>query len=135
MRLFHCGQGLLATLAGTSAFAASVASIIPEPAALEVIGKWPVPVVLGAVCVVCVYFMYRQSKDNADRTVTANKTHCDALVAMAEGERLAAEKRTIAHATMTKELAESNAKVTKELAESNAREIRTLIDELVKHRG
>ena len=115
----------LPILAATSGFGASVEAGLPydatNPSTLDALGRWPLTVILGAVCVTCVYFMYKQSKDNADRTL-----------AMVEGERLATEHRIQNNVTVTKELAENNAKVVKELAENNAKEIRILLDELIK---
>lgn len=109
-RFLNCGQGLVATLAATSGFAASIAASLPEVNQLEAIGKWPLTVVLGAVCCFCVWINFKQSKNHSLNIIT-----------MAEGERQAAEKRTIAHATATKEL-----------AEFHAREITTLLNEIVK---
>jgi hypothetical protein len=115
----------LPILAATSGLGASVEAGLPydatNPSTLDALGRWPLTVILGAVCVTCVYFMYKQSKDNADRTL-----------AMVEGERLATEHRIQNNVTVTKELAENNAKVVKELAENNAKEIRILLDELIK---
>lgn len=108
-RFLDIGQGLVATLAATSGFAASIAASLPETSQIEAIAKWPLTVVLGAVCCFCIWINFKQGK-----------SHSQALIAMADGERLAAEKRTIAHATMTKEL-----------AENHAREIRQLIDEII----
>jgi hypothetical protein len=115
----------LPILAAASGLGASVEAGLPydatNPSTLDALGRWPLTVILGAVCVTCVYFMYKQSKDNADRTL-----------AMVEGERLATEHRIQNNVTVTKELAENNAKVVKELAENNAKEIRILLDELIK---
>jgi len=115
----------LPILAAASGLGASVEAGLPydatNPSTLDALGRWPLTVILGAVCVTCVYFMYKQSKDNADRTL-----------AMVEGERLATEHRIQNNVTVTKELAEKNAKVVKELAENNAKEIRILLDELIK---
>jgi hypothetical protein len=119
-------------LAGISGMGASVEAGLPDSGTFEAIGRWPLTVILGAVCVTCVYFMYRQSHDYADRTVL-----------LIEGERAATEHRIASNALVTKELAENNAKVVKELAENNAKvvkeladnhakEIRTLLDELEK---
>jgi hypothetical protein len=127
---------LLPLLAAVSGLGASVEAGLPynaaDPSTLDALGRWPLTVILGAVCVTCVYFMYRQSKDNADRTL-----------AMVEGERTATEHRIASNMQVTNELAENNARVVKELAESNAkvvqelaanhaREIRALLDELSK---
>jgi len=118
----------LPILAAASGLGASVEAGLPydatNPSTLDALGRWPLTVILGAVCVTCVYFMYKQSKDNADRTL-----------AMVEGERLATEHRIQNNVTVAKELAENNAKVTKELAENNAKEIRILLDELIKKKN
>jgi len=118
----------LPILAAASGLGASVEAGLPydatNPSTLDALGRWPLTVILGAVCVTCVYFMYKQSKDNADRTL-----------AMVEGERLATEHRIQNNVTVTKELAENNAKVGKELAENNTKEIRILLDELIKKKN
>jgi hypothetical protein len=118
----------LPILAAASGLGASVEAGLPydatNPSTLDALGRWPLTVILGAVCVTCVYFMYKQSKDNADRTL-----------AMVEGERLATEHRIQNNVTVTKELAEKNAKVVKELAENNSKEIRILLDELIKKKN
>jgi len=118
----------LPILAAASGLGASVEAGLPydatNPSTLDALGRWPLTVILGAVCVTCVYFMYKQSKDNADRTL-----------AMVEGERLATEHRIQNNVTVTKELAENNAKVVKELAENNSKEIRILLDELIKKKN
>ena len=51
----------IAFSAGGLAALASAAPASPE--ALEAVSKWPVTVVLGAVCCFCVYLMYRQGSD------------------------------------------------------------------------
>ena len=51
----------IAISAGGLAALASAAPASPE--ALEAVSKWPVTVVLGAVCCFCVYLMYRQGSD------------------------------------------------------------------------
>lgn len=121
LRIMYLSQGLVAFFAGLSGFGASVAASLPDNSQLETIGKWPLTVILGAVCCFCIWINFKQGKN-----------HSQGLILMAEGERLAAEKRTIAHATLTKELAESNAIIAKELAENHAKEIRTLLDEITK---
>jgi hypothetical protein len=130
-RFFEVSNGMYATIAGGSGFLASVIPTLPDSTTLEVLGRWPLTVILGAVCVIVVYFMYRQSRDNADKTAISNQAHCDALIKMAEGERIAAEKRTIVHASATKELAENNAKLLRELTETHSREVRQLLDEII----
>ena len=151
------GVRFFPAVAAVTGFAASVEAGIPtDPGTLEAIGKWPITIVLGAVCVISIYIGYLQAKNSADRAAqTAQNTaerdaikselHYKTILAMAEGERIAAEKRNVANAIAVKDLAESNARVTKELAESNARvtreatennakEIRTLIDQIAKAR-
>ena len=51
----------IAISAGSLAAVASAAPASPE--ALEAVSKWPVTVVLGAVCCLCVYLLYRQGSD------------------------------------------------------------------------
>ena len=62
-RLLACGQGYMALLAGASGALASVTAGLPEADKLEAIGKWPLTVVLGAVCCFCVWIIYRQGAD------------------------------------------------------------------------
>ena len=74
--------------------------------------------------------MYRQSRDNADRSATSTIEHGKIILEMVKGERVATENRIASNALVTKELAENNAKVLKELAENHSKEIRTLLDEI-----
>lgn len=141
------GIRFLPTLAAVTGFAASVEAGIPtDPGTLEAIGKWPITIVLGAVCVVSIYIGYLQAKnsadraaqtakDNAERDAVKSELHCRTILAMADGERVAAEKRNVANAIVVKELAESNTRATREVADSNAKEIRVLIEQIVKVRG
>jgi hypothetical protein len=139
----------LPILAAASGLGASVEAGLPydatNPSTLDALGRWPLTVILGAVCVTCVYFMYRQSRDNSNRSAQAAQENGRIILAMVEGERAATEQRMIRNATVTHELAENNAKVVKEVAENNAkvmkdfaeehsRSIRTLLDELAKPR-
>jgi hypothetical protein len=126
------GIKIAALIAGVTGMGASVVPGLPETSTLDALGRWPLTVILGAVCVTCVYFMYKQSKDNADRNVVSSTENGKMFLAMIEGERLATEKRITSNALVTKELAENNAKMVRELAESHAKEIRTLLDELSK---
>lgn len=113
---------LLPTLAAISGFAASVEAGLPtDPGSLDAIGKWPLTVVLGAVCVCSIYLGYRQAKENAEK-----------IVQMAEGEREANALRAENYSKVTSALAERNASTIKELAENHAKEMRTLLDEFVK---
>jgi regulator of protease activity HflC (stomatin/prohibitin superfamily) len=140
------GVRFLPILAAISGFAASVEAGIPtDPGTLEAIGKWPITIVLGAVCVATSYLSYLQSKnsadraaqtakDNAERDAIKSELHCKTILAMAEGERIAAEKRNVANANVVKDLAESNSKATREVAENNAKEIKVLIEQIVKAR-
>jgi hypothetical protein len=138
---------LLPLLAGISGMGASVEAGLPynatNPSTVDALGRWPLTVILGAVCVVCVYFMYRQSRDNADKVMTTSKMNGESILSLIEGERLETQHRINSNALVTKELAENNAKVVKELAENNAKvvkelaenhanEIRTLLAELEK---
>ena len=120
---------LTALLAGLSGMCASVEAGIPmEPGTLEALGRWPVTVILGVVCVTCVYFMYKQSKDNADWNAKLSQENSRAFLSMVEGERLATEHRIANNLQATKNLAENNAKVVKDLAENNAKVVRELAE-------
>jgi hypothetical protein len=112
---------IVALIAGVTGMCASIAPALPDSDTIDSLGRWPLTVILGAVCVTCVYFMYRQSRENGR-----------AILTMVEGERLAAEHRIIANMQATKELAENNARVVKELAENNSKELRILLDEICK---
>lgn len=122
----------LPILASLSGLEASVIAGLPDSSTLDAFGRWPLTVILGAVCVACVYLMYLQARNSADRVAAMSATNCQTLLNMAIGEREAAEKRTIGHAQTTRDLADSNAKIVKELAENHAKELRTLLDEVVK---
>jgi cbb3-type cytochrome oxidase subunit 3 len=125
----------LPILASISGLEASVIAGMPNSDTLDAFGRWPLTVILGAVCVACVYFMYLQAKNAADRAAAMSSNNCRTLLDMAIGEREAAEKRTLSHSQATRELAEANAKVVKDLAENHAKELRTLLDEIVKRGG
>ena len=137
----------LPIVAGISGMGASVEGGLPaDSSTFEAIGRWPLTVILGAVCVTCVYFMYRQSRDNADRVATTARVNGECVLSLIAGERAAIEHRIASNALVTKELADNNAKVVKELAESNAKtvrelaenhakEMRTLLDEVGKKKS
>ena len=109
-------------LAGISGFSASIIAQVPaDPSSLEAIGRWPLTVVLGAVCVCSIYLGYRQSKENSEK-----------LVKMAEGERQANAARAENYAKVTTALAERNAAALTTLAENHAKEVRGLLEEFVK---
>lgn len=116
------GIRLLPTLAAVTGFAASVEAGLPvDLGSLDAVGKWPLTVVLGAVCVVSIYLGYKRSKESE-----AN------IVKMAEGEREANALRAENYSKVTSALAERNAATIKELADNHAKEMRTLLDEFVK---
>ena len=52
-------------LGGGTGLAAAIEVGVPDSGSLEAIGKWPLVVILGAVCCFCVYMLYKQGKDNA----------------------------------------------------------------------
>lgn len=110
LKLLTCANGLIATLGGTSGFLASITASLPDTNTIEALAKWPLTVVLGGVCVACVFFLCKQSREFGDK-----------MLKMVEGERLATLQRS-----------EANARVVKELAETNAKEIRELVDALIK---
>jgi hypothetical protein len=49
-----------AIVAGCSMAVATVAAALPDVASVEAVGRWPVVVVLGAVCCFCVWIIYKQ---------------------------------------------------------------------------
>ena len=56
-----------AIVAGLAAAGAGVASSVPDSEALNAVGRWPLTVVLGAVCCFCVWIIYRQGCDYGKR--------------------------------------------------------------------
>lgn len=114
----------LPALAMLSAVGASVEAGMPtDPGTIEALSKWPLTVVLGAVCVAICYLMYRQGRD-----------HSNNLISMADGERQANAMRAENYSKVTRELAERNAQIVKEMSESHTKDIRMLLDEFVKQR-
>jgi len=113
---------LTSTLAGVSGFGASIVAQIPaDPGSLEAIGKWPLTVVLGAVCVVSIYFSYRQGKESRSD-----------IVKMAEGERLANALRVENYSKVTSALADRHTESLKQLAEAHNKEVITLLEKIVR---
>ena len=51
---------LEALLAGSAALGATAVAALPDSETLEAIGRWPLVVVLGAVCCFCVWIIYLQ---------------------------------------------------------------------------
>ncbi len=49
-----------AIAAGGAAVAATAAAALPGSESLDAVGRWPVVVVLGAVCCFCVWIIYLQ---------------------------------------------------------------------------
>jgi len=50
-----------AMIGGFAALAAGAAAAMPDEQTLEAIGRWPLVVILGAVCCFCVWIIYQQS--------------------------------------------------------------------------
>jgi hypothetical protein len=112
----------LSFLAAFTGMGASIEGGLPtDPGTLNALAHWPLTTILGAVCVICVYFLYRQSKENSQT-----------MLKMVEGERQATEHRISSNALITKELADNNAKLVRELAEGHAQNLRMLLDEIGK---
>lgn len=133
-------------LASTTGMGASVIGGIPtDPGTIEAVGKWPLTIVLGVVCVISIYIGYLSSKESAAR-----------MLRMIEGERLATEKAAASttnaakelavesakalkdvateSARALKELATDSAKALREVADAHAKETRSLVDEVIKQR-
>ena len=49
-----------AIVAGCAAVGATVAAVTPGSETVEAVGRWPLVVVLGAVCCFCVWIIYLQ---------------------------------------------------------------------------
>ena len=49
-----------AIVAGGAALGATVVAALPDSQTLEAVGRWPLVVVLGAVCCFCVWIIYLQ---------------------------------------------------------------------------
>jgi hypothetical protein len=49
-----------AVVAGVSGLGASLAVAVPDNETVEALGRWPLTVVLGAVCCFCVWIIYKQ---------------------------------------------------------------------------
>ena len=52
---------LEATVGGFAALAAGAAAALPDAQTLDSVGRWPLVVILGAVCCFCVWIIYQQS--------------------------------------------------------------------------
>lgn len=65
MSIFGFSSGVFpAIIAGGAALSASVVANVPtDPASIEALGKWPLTIVLGAVCCFCVWIIYKQGSD------------------------------------------------------------------------
>jgi len=51
---------VVAAIAGGAVVAATAAGALPSSDSLEAVGRWPLVVVLGAVCCFCVWIIYLQ---------------------------------------------------------------------------
>ena len=51
---------VLAVIGGGAALGASATATMPDSQTLEAVGRWPLTVILGAVCCFCVWIIYRQ---------------------------------------------------------------------------
>ena len=49
-----------AIVGGVSALGASLAVAAPDSTTVDAVGRWPLTVVLGAVCCFCVWIIYQQ---------------------------------------------------------------------------
>jgi Na+-translocating ferredoxin:NAD+ oxidoreductase RnfD subunit len=49
-----------AILAGSAALGATAVAALPDSETMEAVGRWPLVVVLGAVCCFCVWIIYLQ---------------------------------------------------------------------------
>ena len=49
-----------AIVAGVAGLGASLAVAVPDSNTVDAVGRWPLTVVLGAVCCFCVWIIYKQ---------------------------------------------------------------------------
>lgn len=80
-------------LGGGSGLAAAIEVGVPDSGSLEAIGKWPLVVILGAVCCFCVYMLYKQGKDNAQNQLDVAK---EFRASLAEQAKLSADVHAVA---------------------------------------
>jgi cbb3-type cytochrome oxidase subunit 3 len=126
----------LPIIAATAGLGASVEAAIPvSPGTLEAAAKLPLVVILGIVCVVAIFFMYRQNRDNADRAAKVAEENCRTFLALAQGERIAVEKLFNQSSTVAKDLAESHARILQTQADAHNKDVQMLIEEIIKQRG
>jgi len=59
--------GAHAALTGLTGLSASVVAQLPDSKQLDAVGRWPLTVVLGAVCCFLAWLLYKQADKNADR--------------------------------------------------------------------
>lgn len=112
--------GETAATAGLAAIGASLAASIPiDAGTADAIARWPLTVILGALCCYCVYMMYRQSRDFALAASSAANDHATALK----------EAATIS-ARSAADIAGSSSKATTEAAIVMARAVSEMVAEL-----
>ena len=70
-----------AIVAGVAVAGATTAAALPEAETVEAVGRWPLVVVLGAVCCFCVWVIYKQGCEFGERLDKLS----DALTDMAKG--------------------------------------------------
>lgn len=79
----ECGTGCMAFLAGASGLLASAVVDLPDANKLEALAKIPLVIILGLVCVFCVWIIYRQSCEfrKSIDAMTASNTDIAKLLA------------------------------------------------------
>ena len=98
-------------IAGASGMAASVVASVPvDHSSLDAIGRWPLTVVLGAVCCFCVYLNYRQGV-----------MFQAGAVRQAEQHRIAAEKLAKSNTDSVQQLIKSQSASVERLAASSTK--------------
>ena len=60
MRRWNMDGRLHAIAGGVAVLGASAAAAMPDSNTVEAVGRWPLTVVLGAVCCFCVWIIYKQ---------------------------------------------------------------------------
>ena len=64
---------VVAVIAGGAVVAATAAGALPGSDSLEAVGRWPLVVVLGAVCCFCVWIIYLQAVSYTHLTLPTNR--------------------------------------------------------------
>ena len=112
MNIFSNYSALPSIIGGISGFCASVFASIPidisNPSILDSISKWPLTVILGAVCCFCVWLNYKQGI-----------AFQQAAIKQADSTRQAIERSSELHSESITQLTKTQTEMIERLAASN----------------